>query len=157
MNRLLINMLFAFVWMFLQGDLHLYSFFEGFVLGFVFLYLTRKSTDSSPYFSRFFKVIGFIIYFIKEIVVSNLIVAWDVATPGYFMKPAILAIPLDCKTDLEITLFANLITLTPGTWSIDVSNDKKILYIHAMYVDEIDSFIEGLKSGLERKLLEVMR
>ncbi len=157
MNRLLINMLFAFVWMFLQGDLHLYSFFEGFVLGFVFLYLTRKSTESSSYFSRFFKVIGFIIYFIKEIIVSNLIVAWDVATPGYFMKPAILAIPLDCKTDLEITLFANLITLTPGTWSIDVSNDKKVLYIHAMYVDEIDSFIDGLKSGLERKLLEVMR
>jgi len=54
-------------------------------------------------------------------------------------------------------LFANMITMTPGTWSIDVSDDRKTLYIHAMYVDDIDTFIKDLKNGLERKLLEVMR
>ncbi len=157
MNRLMVNIMFAFIWMFLQGNLHLFAFFEGFFLGFLFLFITRKSTEPTPYFTRFFKVIWFILYFIKEIIVSNLKVAYDVATPGYFMKPAILAIPLDCKTDLEITLFANMITMTPGTWSIDVSDDKKTLYIHAMYVDDVDTFIKDLKNGLERKLLEVMR
>lgn len=157
MNRLVVNIIFAFIWMFLQGDMHLFSFFEGFVLGYIFLFLTRKSTEKTPYFAKIFKILGFSIYFIKEIIVSNMIVAWDIITPGYYMKPAILAIPLDCKSDLEITLFANLITLTPGTWSIDVSDDKSVLYIHAMYVDDIDSFIKDLKSGLERKLLEVTR
>lgn len=157
MNRLLLNILFAFAWMLLLGDMHLSKFIEGFVISFLFLWITRKSAVSTPYFSKFYSVIWFIFYFIKEIIVSNLIVAYDIVTPGYYMKPAILAIPLDCKTDLEITFFANLITLTPGTWSIDVSTDKKVLYIHAMYVDDVDEFIVGLKSGLERKLLEVLR
>ncbi len=157
MNRLLINIMFAFAWMLLQGDLHLSKFLEGYAVAFLFLWITRRSVEKTPYFSKIFRVIGFTFYFIKEIIVSNLIVAYDIITPGYYMKPAILAIPLECKTDLEITLFANLITLTPGTWSIDVSTDKKVLYIHAMYVDDVDNFIAGLKSSLERKLLEVLR
>ena len=157
MNRLLINILFAFAWMLLQGDMHLVKFLEGYVVAFLFLWLTRRSVEATPYFTKIFIVIGFIFYFIKEIIVSNLIVAYDIITPGYYMKPAIVAIPLDCKTDLEITLFANLITLTPGTWSIDVSTDRKVLYIHAMYVDDVDTFITGLKSSLERKLLETLR
>ena len=72
-------------------------------------------------------------------------------------RPAILAIPLDVKTDLEITAFANLITLTPGTLSLEVSEDRKTLYIHAMYVDDINLFKERLKKGLERRLLQVLR
>ncbi len=157
MNRLLVNIMFAFIWMLLQSDLHLSRFFEGFAVGFIFLWLTRKTIEPTDYFVKIFKVIGFILFFIKEVIKSNLIVAYDIITPGHYMKPAILAIPLDCKTDVEITLFANLITLTPGTWSIDVSTDKKVLYIHAMYVDNLDEYIKDLKSNLERRLLEVLR
>ncbi len=157
MDRFLINIVFAFVWMLLQGDLHFYKFMEGFVVAYIFLWITRKSAVTTHYFPKIFQVIGFVLYFIKELIVSNLIVAYDIITPGFYMKPAILAIPLDCKTDLEITLFANLITLTPGTWSIDVSTDKSTLYIHAMYVDDIEKFKLDLKNGLERKLLKVMR
>jgi len=157
MNRLLVNIMFAFIWMLLQSDLHLSRFFEGFVVGFIFLWLTRKTIDPTDYFEKIFKVVGFILFFIKEVIKSNMIVAYDIITPGYYMKPAILAVPLDCKTDVEITLFANLITLTPGTWSIDVSSDRTVLYIHAMYVDDLDNYIKDLKSNLERRLLEVLR
>ena len=109
MNRLVVNILFGFIWMFLQGDMHFYPFFEGFILGYIFLFITRKSVGETPYFAKIFKVIGFSIYFIKEIIVSILTVLWDVITPGVYSTPAILAIPLDCKTDLEITLFTLLI------------------------------------------------
>ena len=61
------------------------------------------------------------------------------------------------KTDDEITILSNLITLTPGTLSLDVSEDKKVLYIHAMYVEDVDRFRRELKDGLERRLLEVLR
>jgi multicomponent Na+:H+ antiporter subunit E len=86
-------------------------------------------------------------------------VAYDIITPHYFMKPAVMAFPLEAKTDMEITILANLITLTPGTLSIDVSDDKKILYVHAIYIKDGD--LEGLKNeiknGFEKKLLEITR
>jgi multicomponent Na+:H+ antiporter subunit E len=106
---------------------------------------------------KFRRVIGFVIYFTWEVIKANLHVAYEVITPQHHMKPAILAIPLDVKTDLEITAFANLITLTPGTLSLEVSEDRKTLYIHAMYVDDVTLFKERLKKGLERRLLQVLR
>jgi multicomponent Na+:H+ antiporter subunit E len=86
---------------------------------------------------------------------ANLRVTIDVLTPTHRMQPVIVAFPLDAKTDFEITLLANLITLTPGTLSLDVSEDKKVLYIHSMYVSDPDKFREQLKNGFERKLLEI--
>ena len=73
------------------------------------------------------------------------------------MKPGIVAIPLDAKTDLEITFLANLITLTPGTLSLDCSEDRKTLYIHSMYIDDLEKFRAEIKNTLEKRLLEVMR
>jgi multicomponent Na+:H+ antiporter subunit E len=73
------------------------------------------------------------------------------------MTPGIVRVPLDVKTDFEITLLANLISLTPGTLSLDVSEDRKVLYVHTMYVGDKDKFIEGIKSGFERRLLKLLR
>jgi multicomponent Na+:H+ antiporter subunit E len=84
-------------------------------------------------------------------------VAFDVVTPRNYMKPGIIGIPLDAETDLEITLLANFITLTPGTLSLDVSTDKKTLYIHAMYVEDKEAFIRSIKDGFERRLLDILR
>ena len=91
-----------------------------------------------------------------ELFLSNLRVAWEVVTPTHDMEPGVVAIPLDIKTDHEITLLANLITLTPGTLSLDVSDDKKFLYIHAMYIgDDKEAFIHSIKDGFERRVMEV--
>ena len=74
------------------------------------------------------------------------------------MSPGIIAVPLDAKSDMEITLLANSITLTPGTISIAVSDDKKILYVYNMYLDkDPENSIQEIKNGLEHKLLEVLR
>jgi multicomponent Na+:H+ antiporter subunit E len=96
-------------------------------------------------------------YFLYELVKANLEVAYDVATPKFYMKPGIIGVPLDAKTDLEITLLANMITLTPGTLSLDVSEDRKILYVHAMYITDRESFIRSIKDGFEKRLLEITR
>jgi len=73
------------------------------------------------------------------------------------MRPGIVAVPLEARSDIEITLFANLLTLTPGTLSLDVSSDKKVIYVHALYVDDAGSFRREIKEGLEKRLLEVLR
>jgi multicomponent Na+:H+ antiporter subunit E len=73
------------------------------------------------------------------------------------MRAAIIAIPLDAESDLEITVLANLITLTPGTLSLDVSQDRKILYIHAMHVRDVDKFRHDIKARFERRVMEVFK
>ena len=73
------------------------------------------------------------------------------------MRPGVIGIPLDAETDLEITMLANVISLTPGTLSLDVSEDRKTLYIHAMYVENPDDLRTEIKDGLEKRLLELLR
>jgi len=157
MNQLLFNLLLAISWMLLTGELNAETFLEGIIIGFVILWVSRKALGGSKYFSKIPVAIKFILYFIKELIKANLIVAYDIITPKDYMKPGIVAVPLDVQSDLEITLFANLITLTPGTLSLDVSVDKKTLYVHGLYVNDAESFRKELKEGLEKRLLEVLR
>ena len=72
------------------------------------------------------------------------------------MKPGVIAMPLAAKTDLEITMVANLISLTPGTLSLDVSDDRRVLFIHAMFLDNEQELRNSLKD-MERRVLEILR
>lgn len=101
------------------------------------------------------KFIKFIFYFFSELIKANLEVAYEVMTPHYRMTPGIVKVPLDLKSDQGITLLANLITLTPGTLSLDVSDDKKVLYVHSMYITDKEKFIKGIKNGFEKRILEI--
>lgn len=79
--------------------------------------------------------------------------------PESYLCPGVIAVPLDARTDLEITLLANLITLTPGSVSLDLSPDKRVLYVHAMYIDggDIEAYRRSIKEGLERRVLELLQ
>jgi len=153
----LINILLALAWIALTGHFTATNLFIGLALGYLTLWITQRYHSSAVYFGKLRRLIGFVVYFAWELLKANLRVAYEVITPGHHMRPAILAIPLDAKTDLEITALANLITLTPGTLSLEVAEDRKTLFIHAMYVDDVTLFKERLKQGLERRLLQVLR
>jgi multicomponent Na+:H+ antiporter subunit E len=107
------------------------------------------------YFVRVYRVIRLILFFLYDLCVSSVQVAYDVLTPKDRSNPAILEMPLDVKSDIEILLVTNLISLTPGTLSLDVTEDRKTLIIHAMFADDPDAVIESLKSGMERMVKEV--
>ncbi len=103
------------------------------------------------------RLIAFILFYLWELFVSNLRIAYDVLTPRHRMRPGVVAVPLDARTDFEIFAVVNLLTMTPGTLSVDVSTDRKVLYVHVMYFDDPKSFRREVKDGLERRLLEVLR
>ncbi len=157
MNQLLLNILLALAWMFLSGDLNFINFIEGFLIGFIILWISKHASDSQDYFKKIPRIIGFVFYFFYELFVANLKVAYDIITPKHRMEPSIIAIPLTVDKDFEITILANLITLTPGTLSLDVSTNKKVLYVHSMYVSDPKEFIDSIKTGFEQKLLEITR
>ncbi len=102
-------------------------------------------------------LVCFIGFYMKELIRANIRVAYDALTPTHYMCPAILAVPLDAKTDFEILLLANLITMTPGTLSVDVSTDREVLYVHGMYVEDETAFRAEIKDRLEKRVLELLR
>ncbi len=95
--------------------------------------------------------------FFYELALSSLRVAWDVITPRHISRPGILAVPLDAQTDAEITVLSNLLCLTPGTLSLDVSADRQYLYVHAMFIGDAAADVRTLKDTFERRVLETMR
>lgn len=159
MTGVLWNILLALVWLGMSGDFTPPNLVVGFALGLLILFFARRVIGTPHYLFKVAKVIELFLFFLWELVLANLRVAYDVLTPGYQMRPGVIAVPLDARTDAEITLLANLITLTPGTLSLDVSSDRKVLYIHVMYIDndDLDEVRRKIKSGFERRVLEVLR
>jgi multicomponent Na+:H+ antiporter subunit E len=156
-NLFVMNAVLAFGWSALLGDFTLTNFVVGFVIGYVALWLVRPLFGPTRYFERFWRVLSLTLFFLWELLMSNLRVLWDVITPPIFSRPGILAVPLDAETDVEIMLLANMVSLTPGTLSLEVSDDRRILYVHAMFIDEPENVRRSIKDGLERRILEVTR
>ncbi len=129
----------------------------GLVFGYVMLWLMRHILEETTYFFKVPQIIIFIGFFLWELLWANLRVAYNVLAPLDKIRPGIIAIPLDIETDAEITLLANLITLTPGTLSLDVSDDRKFLYIHNIYVSSPEESRREIKEGFERRVKEVFR
>lgn len=157
MTYFFFNVFLAFVWALASGQISLLNLVIGFVLGYGVLWVAQPLMGPSRYFQRLPVALRFVSFFLWQLLLSNLRVAYDVITPQLYMRPGIVAVPLAAKTDQEITLLANLITLTPGTLSLDVSEDRRVLYVHAMFVDDPDSVRDNIKNGFERRLLELMR
>lgn len=156
-SRFLINILLTLVWVALTGSYDNTTFIFGFALSFVVIWIIGRDDGSKKYVAIAPRIISFLLYFLYQLVKANIQVAYDVVTPTFYMKPGIVRLPLDAETDLEITLLANFISLTPGTLSLDVSEDRKVLYVHAMYVNDKEEFIRDIKDGFERKLLQILR
>ena len=157
MNVFLLNIFLALGFNAVLGQLNLSGFVLGFVVGYAALWLTKPLYGNTRYFERLPRVLGLVGFFGKELLVSNLKVLWDVITPQHISRPGIISLPLDARTDTEIMLVANLISLTPGTLSLDLSEDKRVLYVHVMFLDNIDETRQQIKQGLEKRVLEVMR
>ncbi|CAM2011025.1 Na+/H+ antiporter subunit E [Acanthopleuribacter pedis] len=91
------------------------------------------------------------VFYTIEIIKSNWKVAKDVVTAKHYMKPAIIAHPLTLEREWEVYVFASLVTMTPGTIALDLSDDLKTLYLHVMYVEEIAKVEQEIKK-LEDKI-----
>jgi multicomponent Na+:H+ antiporter subunit E len=106
---------------------------------------------------KIFWIIYFLLYILWELAISSFKVAFDVITPSVTGKPAVIGVPLNSDTNLEITILASLISLTPGTLTLDISHDRKTLYVHSMFTKDIEKLKKSIKRNLERPILEILR
>lgn len=106
---------------------------------------------------KLLQLVEFALFFSWELILANIRVARDVVSPRQNMRPGVIAVPLDTRDANEITLLACLITLTPGTISMDVAADRSVLYIHAMFIEDPEEFRQDIKQGFERRVMEVFQ
>lgn len=158
-KNFLLNLLLSLVWVALTGHLNYSNFLFGFVMGFFILWmLTRASgAKEKDYFYRVPKIIFFFLHFFVDMIRANIEVAKEIITPELNMTPGVIAYEHNLKSDFEITMLTNLIALTPGTMVLKISEDKKILYIHGLYLKDREKFVHKIKNDLEKKLIEIVR
>jgi multicomponent Na+:H+ antiporter subunit E len=156
-RTLLINILLALVWGAVTGSFALLNLVFGFVIAAIALWIIREQFDTAAYIRRAVKVTGLILTFLKELFISAFRVAVIVLKPTSSYQPGFIAFPLTTDRNAEIALLANMLTLTPGTLSVDVSDDKTTLFIHCLDVPDTEALKQDIAQGFERKIMEAMR
>ena len=149
--------LFALVWLAVSGSFTIANLLLGLAAAALSLTLIRDHIQPDGRRVRPLKAVSLLVLFIKELALSAWKVALLVASPRMSLKPGIFAFPLTVDRDFEIALLANLITLTPGTLSVDVSEDRRVLYVHALDSSDPVGTRRDIAGGFEKKIMEAFR
>ena len=149
---LLGSLLLALAWAALQGEITLAHLAVGYIVGYAILaLLARGGVMPSTLAARTRHGLGLAAFFAWELLLANVRVAIDVLR-GHQIEPAVVAIPLDVTTDGEILLLSMLINITPGSVTIDLSEDRHTLYVHVMHMRSADETRREIKNGFERRV-----
>ena len=151
-----VNLLIAIAWAFVSGDTSGANLFLGFVAGYFAIWAFSEIYGGPDYHRKMSAVANLFFGFLWDLTVS----CWQVAMAVLFQhhrgRNRFIRLPLSVQSDTGIMLLANLITLTPGTLSVDVPEDRKSLLIHAMFADDPDAVVDSIKTGVERRVMELL-
>ncbi|SDY50189.1 multicomponent Na+:H+ antiporter subunit E [Evansella caseinilytica] len=155
--QILLNIGIAIIWMFFRNDFSGLEFFLGYVVGIILLFALRRFLVFDFYMRRVYAIVKLILLFNYKLVLSNIDVIKIVLSPKLDIEPGIIAVPTALKTEWEVTLLASLISLTPGTLSMDFSEDGKTIYVHSIHVPDKEEAIKEIHDSFERAILEVTK
>lgn len=151
----LVNLLITFLWVGLVPLFGLADYLIGFGIGFLAIAFYKR-----PYIRRTYDLLYFLVYTLWQIVLSNLILAKVILQPRLAINPGIVAVPLTASSGLEIMTLASVISLTPGTISVDLGQNERgerLLYVHILTTSDPTAFQTEVKETFERLLLRVTR
>ena len=151
------SFLLLFVWLLLNntvapGHLVLATF-----LAIAIPLMTSGMQDPQPSFQKPFAIIRYIFVVIGDIIAANFEVALLVIGPAKLLKPAFVAVPVDIEHELPITILASTVSLTPGTVSAEISEDRQWLYVHVLNLSDEEELITSIKQRYERPLKEIFQ
>jgi multicomponent Na+:H+ antiporter subunit E len=156
--RPVLTPLLALLWVLITGSATPANVLLGVGAALLALAIVRQPQHGATRYSfRPLRLLVLAATFLRELAKSAISVALTVVSPRIQVQPGIFAFPLTVQRDFEITLLANLITLTPGTLSVDVSNDRKTLFVHALDCSDPDAVRRSIANGFERHILEAFR
>ncbi|WP_010277047.1 Na+/H+ antiporter subunit E [Paenibacillus senegalensis] len=155
--QIVLNMLIAVVWMFLVNDWTVSGLTVGYLIGLSFIFVLRRFFPQKFYLHRVWAAIKLLFLFLRELIMSNVAVIGQILSPKLHMRPGIFALAIDLRSDWEITLLANLLNLTPGTLTLEISPNRRTLYVHAMDINNVDTVVHQIKWKFEKAIMEVTR
>lgn len=159
MSAILLVVILALVWAAITGSFSGLNLLFGALIGGLAVMLLRGSLRQGSEWRRIGQIVSLSLLFVYELMVSAFRVAWVVIQPDIrgAIRPAVIAVPLTVKSDAEIALLANLITLTPGTLSVDVSEDRSTLYVHALALTTPEALVADIATGFEARIAEIYK
>lgn len=152
------NILLALTWTALQGTLSLGNLLTGYALGYgVLQLLSRGGVLPVKYMGKVGTFLGLFAFFVYQLILANIRLSLDVILPKGTMRPGVIRLPLDITSDAEILLLSALINLTPGSVTLDVSDDRRTMYVHVMHLETPDLSRKEIKDGFERRVQNLFR
>lgn len=155
MSPVTLNLLLAVIWMALQGELSLSNLILGFGVGMAAITIHEGVHRRAGYLRQVIGVVRLSIGFLRELVAANLQLARDILRPTPRFQPSIVRFDTSELGLPETVLLASLVSLTPGTLTIDVDEDGRGIYVHAVY-GEPEAALRGIRLLADR-ILEASR
>lgn len=155
--QVLVNLFIGIMWMFLQDNWSVLTFFSGYLFGLLVLFILRRYLRTKFYPITLFYVFNLFVVFIIELFSSSILVIKQVMRPKINITPGIFVLETDLEGDIEITLLALLITLTPGSVVMEITHDGKRFYIHAMDIPASSDSVFRSQKKFETAIKKVTR
>lgn len=146
----------ALGWIVLHGRFTLGEFLVGYAIGAAIVLLHGKFWPGAIRVRRPLRLVQLGFVFFGDMIIANLNVAWTVVRPRLDIRPAFVVLPLDLDDDFRITVLANMISLTPGTLSVDIAPDRSALYIHCLSCTDGKQLVARIKERFEKPLSEAI-
>lgn len=151
------SLLLFVVWLLLNNSLSPGHILLGAILAFVIPWLVRPLQSIRPNIGSSWKVMRYIVLVLFDIITANFEVAWRVIRSPKRLRPGMVAVPLDLKSPLPITVLASTISLTPGTVTAELSDDHRWLFVHVLDLDDETALVQQIKQRYEAPLKEIFQ
>jgi multicomponent Na+:H+ antiporter subunit E len=155
-SRIIFHIALAFIWCMMHNSFHPATFIVGYMLAWASTTMFKVISSYQPYRMNIWEGIKLFFVFLKEMIVANFQIAYIIITPSMNIRPGLIEYPLDIRNDGAIVLLANMISLTPGTLSVDISPDRKYIYVHAMVMETPDHLKRQIKERFERRIQKML-
>jgi multicomponent Na+:H+ antiporter subunit E len=151
----LLNIILALTWAALQGQLDVANFVSGFLVSAGLIYMFQKMFFESIYFHKVALGGKLLLIFVWELIKSNIAVLKVVMSPSIRVDSGVIAVPTELTDELALISLANMITLTPGTLTLDISPDRRYLFVHTLNLDDPEAIKRDIQTSFERYLREL--
>lgn len=155
--QIVLNLIIAFVWMFLNNAWNGVGFLTGYLLGLLLIGSMRRFFPQRFYIVRVWAIIKLIALLFKELIRASIEVIRQIVKPKLDIRPGIFTYQTQLSSDWEVTLLCLLISLTPGSLPLEISGNQRKLYIHALDIKDQQKMSDDIKNSFEKAIMEVTR
>lgn len=156
MGQFLANVAIALIWAFLNNSYSAATLLSGYIVGMLLIFFFGRTQDKHFYMVKVWRIVKLFFIFMRELIIACCQVLVLVIGGTKKINPGIIEYRTELCTPMQITMLANMITLTPGTLTMEISADNKLLFIHVLKLDNANAIRDGIKRNFEDNIKGVL-